>query len=85
MGFWEGETCEYCDGAIVEKHVDIPRKVGGQYVFLEQVPVGVCRKCGTRYYAANVLKMIEETVRRRRKTAREMVMPVYSLAAAKTG
>lgn len=84
MGFWEGETCEYCDGAIVEKQVDIPRKVGGQYVFLEHVPVGVCRKCGTRYYAANVLKMIEEAVRRRRKTPREVVMPVYSLETAKT-
>jgi YgiT-type zinc finger domain-containing protein len=68
----------------VEKHVDIPRKVGGQYVFLEHVPVGVCRKCGTRYYAANVLKMIEEAVRRRRKTAREVIMPVYSLETAKT-
>jgi len=79
MGFWEGETCEYCDGTIVEKHIDIPRKVGNTYVLLENVPVGVCRKCGTRYYAANVLKMIEETLRRRRKAVRELVMPVYSL------
>jgi len=48
MGFWEGEKCEYCNGSIVEKHVDVPRKVGGKYVLLENVPVGVCRKCGTR-------------------------------------
>ena len=79
MGFWEGETCEYCDGTIVEKQIDIPRKVGNTYVLLENVPVGVCRKCGTRYYAANVLKMIEETLRRRRKAVRELIMPVYSL------
>ena len=79
MGFWEGETCEYCDGTNVEKQIDIPRKVGNTYVLLENVPVGVCRKCGTRYYAANVLKMIEETLRRRRKAVRELIMPVYSL------
>ncbi len=25
MSFWEGEDCEYCDGRIVEKRVDLHR------------------------------------------------------------
>jgi YgiT-type zinc finger domain-containing protein len=79
MGFWEGERCEYCDGPIIEKIVDLSRKVKGQYVLIENVPAGVCTECGTRYYAANVLKTIEETVRGRRKAEREVVVPVYSL------
>ncbi len=79
MSFWEGETCEYCGGRIVEKRVTLHRKVHGQYVLLENVPAGVCTQCGTRYYAANVLKTIEESLRGRRQAEREVVVPVYSL------
>lgn len=79
IGFWTGERCEYCQGAIVEKKVSLSRKVKGKYVLLENVPAGVCTKCDTRYYAANVLKTIEETVRGRRKAKREVRVPIYSL------
>ncbi len=79
MGFWEGERCEYCDGLIVEKRVSLSRKIRGKYVLIENVPAGVCVECGTRYYAANVLKTVEETVRGRRKANREILVPLYSL------
>ncbi|RQW06575.1 YgiT-type zinc finger protein [candidate division KSB1 bacterium] len=78
MGFWEGERCEYCNGAIIEKKLDLSRKVTGKYVLIENVPTGVCTQCGTRYYAANVLKTVEESIRGRRKAEREIVVPVYS-------
>jgi YgiT-type zinc finger domain-containing protein len=79
MNFWEGETCEYCGGTIVEKRVTLHRKVQGNYVLLENVPAGVCTQCGTRYYSANVLKTIEESIRGRRRAEREVLVPVYSL------
>ncbi|MBM4049346.1 MAG: YgiT-type zinc finger protein [Planctomycetes bacterium] len=79
MSFWDGETCEYCQGEIVERRVTLHRKVRGRYVLVENVPAGVCRKCGTRYYAANVLKTVAETVRGRRKAKREVSVPVYSI------
>ncbi len=79
VDFWQDETCEYCGGPIREKKVDISRKVNGDYIFVENVPAGVCAECGTRYYAANVLKTLEETVRGHRKAKREVVVPVYSL------
>ena len=77
--FWDGETCEYCGGVIVEKSVTIHRKARRGYVLLENVPAGVCTECGTRYYAADVLKTIEESVRGRRDATREVLVPVYSL------
>ena len=77
--FWEGETCEYCGGLIVEKRVTLHRKVRRQYVLIENVPAGVCTRCGTRYYAANVLKTIQETIRGRRQVEREVLVSVYSL------
>jgi YgiT-type zinc finger domain-containing protein len=80
MDFWEGETCEYCGGVIVEKRVTMHRRVKGDYLLIENVPAGVCTECGTRYYAANVLKTIEESIRGRQKAEREIVVPVYSFA-----
>lgn len=77
--FWQGEICEYCGGEIVEKRVTLTRKVKGQYVLIENVPAGVCTKCGTRYFSANVLKTVEESVRGRRHIYREIVIPVYVL------
>jgi YgiT-type zinc finger domain-containing protein len=79
VSFWEGESCEYCGGLIVEKRVTLHRKVQGRYVLIENVPAGVCTQCGTRYYAANVLKTIEESIRGRRQAEREVLVPVYSL------
>ncbi|MFH0795076.1 MAG: YgiT-type zinc finger protein [bacterium] len=79
MDFWESETCEYCGGSLVEKRVTLHRKVRKNYVLIENVPAGVCTQCGTRYYAANVLKTIEESVRGRRRAKREVVVPVFSL------
>jgi YgiT-type zinc finger domain-containing protein len=79
MSFWKGETCEYCGGHIIEKRVTLHRKVQRQYVLIENVPAGVCTQCGTRYYAANVLKTIEESLRGRRQAEREVVVPIYSL------
>lgn len=79
MGYWEDESCEYCDGRIVEKHVSLHRNARGKHVLIEHVPAGVCRGCGTRYFAANVLKMIEESVRGHRPVKREVLMKVYGL------
>ena len=79
MGFWDGETCEYCDGKIVEKRVTLHRRVRGKYILIENVPAGVCTKCGTRYYAANVLKTIQASVLGRRQAERNVVVPIYSL------
>ena len=77
--FWENEKCERCGGSIVERRVTLHHKTGGGYVQIENVPAGVCRECGTRYYAANVLKTIQESAHGRRKAIREVCMPVYSL------
>ncbi|MCB9434555.1 MAG: YgiT-type zinc finger protein [Ardenticatenaceae bacterium] len=78
-GFWDGENCEYCGGSIVEKEVTLYRKFKDTYILFEHVPAGVCTECGTRYYAANVLKRIEETVRGQQKAEREILVPVYSV------
>ena len=78
MTFWDGEKCEHCNHEIVGKQVTLHRLVKGKHVLIENVPAGVCSHCGARYFAANVLKTIEESVRGRRKAEREITVPVYS-------
>jgi len=78
MRFWESERCEYCNGPVVEKIVELTRKVNGKYVLIKNVPAGVCKECGTRYYTANVLKSIDASIKRR-KVVKEVPMAVYSL------
>ena len=77
--FWEGEKCEYCTGPIIEKTVELLRKIGKRYVLIKNVSAGVCKECGTRYYSANTLKTIESSVCGRRKAKNEISMAVYSL------
>ncbi len=77
--FWEGEHCEYCDGPIIEKHVTLHRNIKGNYMLFENVPAGVCTECGTRYFAANVLKLIAESTRGQQKAVREVLVPIYSI------
>lgn len=76
--FWQGETCEYCGGAIVDKRVTLHRKANRRHVLFENVPAGVCRKCGTRNFSANVLKTIQESLRGRRKVKRQIHVDVFS-------
>ena len=79
LAFWDRERCEYCHGVIRERKTELSRRVKEKYIVIENVPTGVCIECGTRYYSANVLKTIEETIAGRRKATREVRVPVYSL------
>ena len=76
--FWEGETCECCGGSIVEKRVTLHRKVRRKDAVVENLPAGVCMRCGTRYYSADVLKTVEERLRGRHPAERKVVVPVCS-------
>lgn len=71
MGSWDGETCEYCGGTIVERRVALHRQIKKRHALIENVPCGVCSRCGTHSNAANVLKMAEESARGRHRADRE--------------
>ncbi len=66
MSFWEGETCEYCGGPIVETRVTLHRKRAAGHVLIEDIPAGVCQECRVRYYIANVLRTIKSCQLERR-------------------
>ena len=56
-----GYKCEYCAGIVHEKIVG--REVfkhKHRFVILENVPIGVCDHCGTRYYHADLMRRVAQ-------------------------
>ena len=69
--------CEHCDGTVRERRVDREAlRHKENFVILEDVPVGVCDKCGARYFAASILRRVAEIARGRISTQRTLQVPV---------
>lgn len=53
--------CEYCEGTVRAKTIKKEAfKHKSQFVILEDVTIGVCDICGSRYYSADVLHAVHE-------------------------
>jgi YgiT-type zinc finger domain-containing protein len=76
-----GYQCEFCDGIVREQLVDREAfKHAYGFVILEQVPVGVCEKCGNRYYHASLLRRVEAIATGRAPTDKTEAVPVAAYA-----
>jgi YgiT-type zinc finger domain-containing protein len=72
-----GYRCEYCEGAVQPKHVDreaFKHKTG--YVILEDLVIGVCDRCGSRYFSAATLKRMQDVATGKIRPERLESVPV---------
>jgi YgiT-type zinc finger domain-containing protein len=70
-------TCEHCGGGVRERRAEreaIRHKQS--FVILEDVPIGVCEKCGARYFDASVLRRAAEIGRGTSPAPRTLEIPV---------
>jgi YgiT-type zinc finger domain-containing protein len=52
--------CEYCDGIVRPKRVAREAfKHRDGFVIMKDITIGVCDKCGNRYYSADILRRVE--------------------------
>ena len=75
-----GYSCEYCGSLVEERLVEkevFKHKNG--FVMLENVPVGICRKCGYRYYHSTILKRVNEIGEGKQAPERTEPIPVARL------
>jgi len=56
------DKCEYCGSSERERRVTVGLRIKGNLDIFENVPVGVCQKCGERYFRGPVLEHLEELV-----------------------
>jgi YgiT-type zinc finger domain-containing protein len=74
-------NCEHCDGTVRERLVDREAlRHKGNFVILEAVPIGVCEKCGTRYFDASVLRRVAVIGRGAAPASRTISVPVDQYA-----
>lgn len=69
--------CEHCSGTVHERRLDreaIRHK--GDFVILEDVPIGICNNCGARYFHASVLRRVAEIGRGSVPPLRTLQVPV---------
>ena len=75
--------CEQCDGTVCERRVEREAlRHKGSCVILEDVPIGVCDKCGARYFDATVLRRVAEIGRGMSPSQRILEVPVDRYAPA---
>lgn len=73
--------CEHCEGTVRERRSEreaIRHK--GNFVILEDVPIGICDRCGTRYFHASVLRRVAEIGRSVTPPLRTIAVPVEAYA-----
>jgi YgiT-type zinc finger domain-containing protein len=76
-----GYRCEYCDGTVQERIVEREAfKHRNGFVILESVPVGVCDKCGYRYYHSALLRRVEKIAANKERPSRMEQVPVAPFA-----
>ena len=70
-------SCEHCGGLVRERLFDreVLRHKGG-FVALDEVPIGVCVKCGARYFDASVVRRAAEIGRGTVPAERTLEIPV---------
>jgi YgiT-type zinc finger domain-containing protein len=72
-----GYRCEYCDGTVQERVIKREAfKHRRGFVILENVPIGVCDKCGYRYYHSTLLHQVEEIAANKKPPERTELVPV---------
>lgn len=73
--------CEYCAGKVVPRRVRDDYWHGKALVIVDGVPVGVCNRCGERYYAAEVLERLAAIAARPGRIRRRIRVPVTRFEA----
>jgi len=69
--------CEYCEGMVRPKKVKreaFKHKTG--FVILEDVTIGVCDSCGSRYYSAEILHTVHDIATGIRPFEKTEMIPV---------
>ena len=76
-------SCEHCGGHVSERRMDQEAlRHKGTFVVLEDVPIGICDKCGARYFDAQVLRRVAEIGRATSVPTRTLTIPVDRFAPA---
>lgn len=70
------DSCEFCDGATEERVTRVPFHYRKEVIYVDNVPVRVCRKCGELYFDATVYKRLERIAEQRKNIRTKITFPL---------
>lgn len=70
------DSCEFCDGVIEETITRVPFHYRKELIYIDNVPVKSCRKCGELYFDATVYKRLERIAEGRNAIRTKISFPL---------
>jgi len=74
------DACEHCNGKVRTRRVIVDLRRGARLYIFRNVPVGVCSKCGERYYPGPVLEQLDEIAQHAVNGAKTIKVPAFDYA-----
>lgn len=76
------KQCYFCKGKVTEQRIKVDFRWGRKLKVIEDVPAGVCRQCGERYFHSGVYKTMEGLAASRAKPRARMTVDVVRFKKA---
>jgi YgiT-type zinc finger domain-containing protein len=78
-----GDRCEYCEGVVRPKNVAREAfKHKESFVILEDIVIGACDACGSKYYSADILHTVNDIANGTKPFDRIEKIPVAHIASS---
>jgi YgiT-type zinc finger domain-containing protein len=74
--------CYFCRGRVEAAKIDVDFRWGRTLKVIRNVPAGVCRQCGERYFDAAIYKQMEKLGASRTKSGERLQVDVLQFRAA---
>ena len=70
------DPCEFCDGSVQDAVTRVPFHYQRNIIYVDNVPVRRCGKCGEIYIAASVYKQLERIAEGRKAIRTKITFPL---------
>lgn len=78
------DICEFCEGVVEEAVRRVPFHYRKELIYVDNVPVRVCGKCGELYFAAAVYRQLEKIAAERKQITATVTFPLADFRASET-
>lgn len=75
-------NCKFCAGRVTERKVRVDHRAKQTLTVVRNVPVGVCTRCGERYYKAEVLHQLDRIAKEKIGAIGRIQVPIADYARA---
>ena len=74
------DRCEYCGVNVRGRKVTVDLRRGDRLCVFRNVPIGICSKCGERYYPGPILEQLEQIAKHGIEDAKAIRVPTIDYA-----